>query len=144
MIGSCCVERPLVDDVVQPPADERRDGDDDHAVADELRVLAAAARLADEHEVDRREADGVADPVPVDGERADLERDRVRGDVDHRRGGVYVAGRPRPRCAGGSIAVSPYTGPRMTSSLPPRSAADAVNAEFNWWLLIVGLVSARR
>ena len=106
-------------------------------------VLAAAARLADEDEVDGRQPDGVADPVPVDRERPDRERDGVRGDVDHGDARPSVRGRAatRPRWRRRvDQRVRPYTGPRMTVSPPPRSAADAVNAEFNWWLLIVGLV----
>ena len=79
------VERPLVDDVVGATADERRDRDDDHPVAEELGVLAGPARQADHHQVGDREPERIADPVPVDGERPDLDRDRVRGEVEHPR-----------------------------------------------------------
>ena len=73
------VQLPLVDDVVQPATDQRRDGHDDDPVADHIRVLAGEAREADEHEVRDGEADRVHQPVPADAERAELERDRDRG-----------------------------------------------------------------
>ena len=46
-------------------------------------VLAGPPREPDHHEVGRRETERVADAVPVDGERTELERDRVRGEVEH-------------------------------------------------------------
>jgi len=63
------VQGPLVDDVVQAAADERRDCDDDQGVPDDLGVLAAAPRLVDEDEVDGREANGVslAAAIPLEG-----------------------------------------------------------------------------
>ena len=59
----------------------------------------------------RGEAQRIADPVPVDGDRAELDRDRVRDEIEH------------PRKCSGVLPILP-----------------AVNAEFNVWLLIVGLV----
>ena len=117
------VQVPLVDDVVEPAADQRRDGDDDDPVARDVLVLARAPRQPDEQEVDRGEADRVAEAVPADAERADGERDRIRRACRTSRG-VYP-GRP-PTSRAGSAGRSLYFA--------------AVNAEFNWWLLIVGLV----
>ena len=110
------IDGPLVDDVVEASADEGCDRHDHHPIADELRVLAAPARLADEDEVDRGQPDRVADAVPVNWERADRERDGVRGDVDHVVPSVRAARRTRPR-------ITAYTGPRMTFSHRPVSAA---------------------
>ncbi len=50
------VEGPLVDDVIEPTADERRDGDHDHPVAQDVRVLARPTGQADHHEIGRQEA----------------------------------------------------------------------------------------
>ena len=50
---------------------------------------AAELRLVDEHEVDRGQPEGIADPVPVDGDRPDHEGDGIGGEVDHP-GEVYV------------------------------------------------------
>ena len=77
------VERPLVDDVVEPAADQRRDRDDDHPVADDLGVLAGPPGQANQDLVGHGQPDRVADPVPVHGERPELERDRVRDEVEH-------------------------------------------------------------
>ena len=77
------VQRPLVDDVVEPPANQRRDGHDDDPVADDVGVLAGALRQADQQQVGECQADGIADPVPVDGERPDLKRDGIGGQVEH-------------------------------------------------------------
>ena len=77
------VQRPLVDDVVHPAADERRDGHDDHPVADQGRVLACPAREPDQDLVCHREPDRIADPVPVRrgaaraGRRSDWARSRA-------------------------------------------------------------------
>ena len=79
------VEGPLVDDVVQPTADQRRDRDDDHPVADEFGVLAGPARQPDDDEIGGGKADRVADPVPVDGDRPELDRDRIGREVEHPR-----------------------------------------------------------
>ena len=105
------VERPLVDDVIGAAADERRDRDDDDPVGQDLGVLAGPPREPDHDQVGRGETQRVADPVPVDRDRAELDRDRVRGEVEH------------PRKCSGVLPILP-----------------AVNAEFNVWLLIVGLV----
>ena len=66
MSGSFAYSCPLVDDVVQPAADERGDGDDDDPVADDVGVLAGPPREPDEDHVGDGEADGVAQPVPAD------------------------------------------------------------------------------
>ena len=70
------VELPLVDDVVQAAADERRDRDDDHRVRQEPDVKPAPACLVSDDEVGRRQPDRVGDAVPVDRERPDGEGDR--------------------------------------------------------------------
>jgi hypothetical protein len=101
------VEVPAVDDVVEPTADEGGDGHHDHPVGDERRVEALAARLVGEDEIDRDEPEGVADPVPVDGDRAELDEDRVGGEVEHDRRSVRPTTHPaRERSA-------PYTSGRM-------------------------------
>src|SRR6185369_16709111 len=127
--GVLGVDRPLIDHVVEPATDERRDRDDDQRVADDLLVLAAPLRFVDEDEVDGGEADRVADPVPVDRERPDREGDGVRRDVDHLGASVRGVDGARPEAVRGAPAAGaggpPYTGPRMASSPPPRSAVDA-------------------
>jgi hypothetical protein len=83
------VQVPAVDDVVEPAADERRDGDDDHGVDDEPRVETLPGRLPGHDDVDGDQPEGVADPVPVDGDRPELNEDRVRGqEVGHRAASV--------------------------------------------------------
>ncbi len=105
---------PLVDDVVEAAADQSRDGDDDHAVDQEAGVQPAAARLAlDDHER-RGEPEGVHDPVPVDGEGAERERDRIGRPVDHRR--ECSGGRP------GAVAQ-----PRGTEAAGRRHPSDDVH-----------------
>jgi hypothetical protein len=47
-----------------------------------------ALGLTDHHRVGHGEPDGVRDSVPVDGERPELNRDRARGEIDHRRGSL--------------------------------------------------------
>ncbi len=109
------VERPLVDDVVEPAADQRGDRDDDHAVADEVGVLARALREPDEQQVRGGEPDRVADPVPEHGEWPDLERDRVRSEVEH------------PRSVPAPATGAATTLPGRTSAHPgaPTRPADA-------------------
>ena len=68
------------------PADQRGDRDDDDPVADDVGVLARLAREADQHEVGDREADRVAQAVPADRERPELERDGDRGERRTSRG----------------------------------------------------------
>ena len=80
--------------MVGATADQRRDRDDDDPVAEDLGVLAGPARQPDHHQVGDGEAERVADPVPVDGQRPELEGDRVRDEFEH----------PR-KCSG----VAPYT-----------------------------------
>ena len=46
LIGSFAYSVPLIDDVVQPTADQRRDRDDDDPVADEVGILAGLAGRA--------------------------------------------------------------------------------------------------
>ena len=81
------VQRPLVDDVVGAAADERRDRDDDDPVAEDLGVLAGSSGQPDHDQVGGRETEGVADPVPVDGERAERKaigsgvKSSIRGSV---------------------------------------------------------------
>ena len=96
------VERPLVDDVVQPAADQGRDRHDDDAVADDVGVLAGGARQADEHDVRGRQPDRVTEPVPADRDGTELERDGIGRDVEHARS-VAAAARP---------AMRPYTSRR--------------------------------
>ena len=72
------VERPLVDDVVQPTADQRRDRDDDHPVAEDVGVLAGPPRQPDHDQVGGGQPERIADAVPVDGQRPELDGDRVR------------------------------------------------------------------
>ena len=123
---------PLVDDVVRPAADQRRDRDDDHPVDEDLLVLAGAPGEPDHDEVGRGEADRVADPVPADGQRAELERRGVREEVKHPRKCSGRRHRPRP--------VARRADRTRTRVRRPRPYTLPVNAEFNWWLLIVGLV----
>ena len=80
------VELPLVDDVVEPPTDKRSDGDNQHAVEDQLRILPTEARLATEEPVRGPKADGICDSVPMHGKRADLDGDGTRSEVEHRPG----------------------------------------------------------
>ena len=117
--GSSGVQLPLVDDVVQPPADQRRDGDDDDAVAGDVLVLAGAPGEPDQQQVGGRQPDRVAQAVPADAERADGEGDGIGRGVEHR---AECTGRGAVRPGDRSLYFA------------------AVNAEFNWWLLIVGLV----
>jgi hypothetical protein len=77
------VEVPLVDQVVDAAADQRRDRDDDHPRPDDVLVEAAEPRLPDDDPVDGGEAHCVRDPVPVDREAEDPDEDRVGEDVDH-------------------------------------------------------------
>ena len=70
---------PLVDDVVQATADQCGDGHDDDAVADDVGVLAGETRQADEDQVGGGQAERVAQAVPADAERAELERDGIGG-----------------------------------------------------------------
>src|SRR4029453_13240207 len=102
------------------------DRNDDQGVADDRLVLAAPARLADEHEIDEGQPDRVADAVPVDRERPDGEGNRVRGDVDHAGASVRnsLAWRPGRRLPV-PPGLAPYTGPRMTASPRPRWVASA-------------------
>ena len=97
------VQLPLVDDVVQPAADERGHGDDDDPVADHIGILAGQPREPDEQHVRDGEPDRVAQPVPADAERAELERDGIRGDVEHTRECMAAAAR---------AVVRPYTSRR--------------------------------
>ena len=77
----------------RPPI-EGGDGHDDHPVAHQDRVLARPAGQADQDLVRHRQADRIADPVPVDGERSELEGDRIRHEIEH-----------PPKCTG----PAPYT-----------------------------------
>ena len=87
------VERvPLVDDVVGAAADQCGDGHDDDPVPEQVGVLASPPGEADQHEVDDSQAHGVADAVPADGQRPELERDRVRGEIEHPRKCSGVSG----------------------------------------------------
>ncbi len=88
------VERPLVDHVVQPAADQRRDRHDDHPVADDIGILAGPFRETGDQEVRGGKTDGIADAVPADRDRADLEGDGIGGEVEHPRS--VPAGRARP------------------------------------------------
>ena len=97
------VEMPLVDDVVQPAADQGRDGHDDDAVTDDVGVLAGDPREADHQEVRGGQADGVAEPVPADVQRAEGERDRIGGTSN-------IGGSVWPAAA--SAGVPPYTSRR--------------------------------
>jgi len=67
-------EAPLVDDVVQPTADQGGDPDDDEPVPDDVRVLAEPRCLADHDDVRARQAERVGNAVPVQRQRADLDR----------------------------------------------------------------------
>ncbi len=78
------VEGPLVDDVVQAAADQRRAGHDDHPVGDHGLRQPAPASLRNDDPVAHRETDRVADAVPVDRDGAELEQEWARGEVDHR------------------------------------------------------------
>ena len=106
------VELPLVDDVVEPAADQRRDGDDDHPVADELGVLAGLPAMRTMTRYAAARPERIADPIPVHRDRAELDAIGFGSEVDHRAS--------------------------VTAGLP--ILRRAVNAEFNVWLLIVGLV----
>ena len=99
-IGIVLVQRvPLVDDVVGPATDERRDGHDDHPVAEDLDILARTLREPGHDEVRRGQTDRIADAIPADGQWAELERRRVRQEVEHprkcsgRRSGADAAAR---------------------------------------------------
>jgi hypothetical protein len=62
----------------------------------------------------------------MDGERADLECDRVRSDIDHVGPSVRAVSGDRASPASKlawPISVPAYTGPRMTSSLVADSLA---------------------
>ena len=139
------VQLPLVDDVVQPAADQRGDGDDDDPVVDEPGVEAPPARLARDHEVGERDPDGVADAVPVDRDGSEVEGDGIGRDRDQREDGRiaargHVKGMARSVQPGrGCAAGSAILGRDARHPLPRRTAADG--AEFNWWLLIVGVVA---
>ena len=71
--------------MVQPAADQGNDRDHDHPIGEKAGVESAPSRLAGNHEIGRRQPDGVRDPIPMDDERADREGDRVRNEVDHTR-----------------------------------------------------------
>ncbi len=79
------VQRPLVDDVVQPAADQRGDGDDDHPVAEDVGILPGPSRETNHDQVGGRKPDRVADAVPVNGQRPQLDGDRVRDEIEHPR-----------------------------------------------------------
>jgi hypothetical protein len=74
----------LIDDVIQATADQRRAGDEQESVPDEVDVEAAPLGETGQQEIDRGQPDRVRDPVPVHVERADPERDRVGREVEHR------------------------------------------------------------
>ena len=104
--GVVGVQLPLVDDVVEPAADQRRDGDDDQPVADDRRVLAEAPRLADHELVRPEQADRVGDAVPVQGERPELRTDRSGS-----RSGPASSRSSRPSVRGDSRPAWPRRGP---------------------------------
>ena len=108
------VQLPLVDDVVQPAADQRRDRDDDDPVVDEARVQAAPARLAGDDDVGGGKPPGIRDAVPEDRERPELECDRVGGDGDQRQDRrKRRQGKGRDRHVGRSVGPVPHgRGPR--------------------------------
>jgi hypothetical protein len=83
------VDRPLVDHVIQTPADQGRDRDDDQGIPDDLGVLVAPLRLVHEDEVHGGETDRIEDAVPEHRERPDREGDGIGREVDHA-GRVYV------------------------------------------------------
>ena len=103
--------------MVEPAPDEGGDRDDDDAVADELGVLAGRPRQANEDHVGHGEADGVTQAVPADGDGTELEGDGIGRDVEH-----------PAECTGAG------------ASTDPSLYFATVNAEFNWWMLMVGLV----
>ena len=86
------IQGPLIDDVIQPTTDQRRDRDHDQAVPDDLRILAEPSRLTHEDGVTGEQTHGIRDAVPVHRQRSEVEGDRVDEEVDHGPG-VYAARR---------------------------------------------------
>src|SRR4029077_15513930 len=92
------------------------------------------------------DADRVADAVPVDRHGADLEGDRVRRDRnqgehrdDGREDGQQGDGAQRTaraRMRAGSVILG-----RDARSSHAPAERPPMSAEFNWWLLIVGVVA---
>ena len=106
---------PLVDDVVGAAADEGGDGDDDHAVAQDVRVLAGSTGQPHHHEIRGRKSDGVPETVPADRERTELDGGRVRDEVEHPR---QCSGRG-PEARAGQAEVGPILRSPALSAPPP-------------------------
>ena len=75
---------PLVDDVVEPSADQREGADQQQRVPDVVRVVAASRGLALGDEQHHRERDDVADAVPTDADRPELDQDWIGRDRNQR------------------------------------------------------------
>ena len=91
------VELPLVDDVVGATTDECGHRDDDQPIADDLGILAGTVRQPDQDLIRRQQAQGIPQPVPIDGQWPELQEDGVRREIDH-----------PPKCSGDA----PYTSAR--------------------------------
>ena len=70
--------------MVQAPADERQRANEQQRVPDVVRVVAAPRHLVLRDEQQDREAEDVADAVPADADRPDLDQDRVGRELNQR------------------------------------------------------------